>query len=84
MQGETVVLTLDGNGYHIQRGPESGGGRISVSGTTITFSGSTLCPGVGTYTWSIPEGRLRLEIVEDPCDGRVPALARGTFSSLEE
>jgi hypothetical protein len=83
VQGETVILTLDGNGYHIQRGPEAGAGRISVTGDTIEFSGSNICPGVGTYTWAIVEGRLRLEIVDEPCTGRSPALARGTFGRLD-
>ena len=84
VQGETVILTLDGTGYHIQRGPASGSGRISVAGDEIEFYGSNLCDGDGTYTWSFDDGRLRFtEVVSDPCDGRTVVLLRGTFGRVE-
>jgi hypothetical protein len=84
VQGETVILTLDGTGYHIQRGPASGSGRIAVDGDEIEFYGSNLCDGQGTYTWSFEEGRLRFtEIVADPCDGRTVVLLRGTFGPVD-
>jgi hypothetical protein len=83
--GEVVVLTLDGTGYHIQRGPESGSGRISVDGDEIEFYGSNRCDGRGTYEWSFEDERLRLtEIVEDPCGGRTDIFLRGTFGRVDE
>jgi len=84
VQGQEVTLTLDGGGYHIQRGPASGSGRISVDGDEIEFFGSGLCNGSGTYTWAFEDGRLRFtEIVADPCDGRTSVLLRGTFGRLD-
>lgn len=85
LQGEPIVLTLDGTGYHIQRGAAGGSGRISVDGDQIEFSGSNLCSGSGTYTWSFENERLRFtEIVADPCDGRTIVLLRATFGRVEE
>jgi len=84
VQGETVILTLDGTGYHIQRGSHSGNGRISVDGDEIEFYGSNLCDSRGTYTWSFENERLRFtEIVEDPCDGRTVVLLRGTLGRVD-
>lgn len=85
VQGELVLLTLRDNGYRIQRGPASGAGRISVDGDAITFSGSNLCDGAGTYAWAIEDERLKLtEIEEDPCDGRTDVLLLGTFGRVDE
>lgn len=82
--GELVLLTMDGNGYSIQRGGALGSGRISVGGDRITFSGSNRCDGVGIYMWAIEDGRLRLtELEEDPCSGRTDVFLFGTFGRVE-
>jgi hypothetical protein len=79
-----VILTLDGTGYRIQRGAESGTGSISVDGDEVEFYGSNMCDGRGTYTWSLEDGRLRFtEVVHDPCD-RTNVLLRGTFGRVDD
>jgi hypothetical protein len=80
--GEEVHLTLRDTGYHIQRGPAAGSGRISVTGDQIEFFGSNLCDGRGTYTWSFEEERLRLTEIDDPCSGRTDVFLRGTFGRV--
>ena len=84
--GEEVILTLGGTGYNIQRAGNIGSGSIEVDGTHVRFSGSTLCDGIGGYTWAIEDGRLRLTEIEaeaDPCSGRTDVLLRGTFGRVE-
>jgi hypothetical protein len=70
--GDSVTLSLNGNSYTISRGGSAGTGRISVEGDIIRFSGSSLCSGEGTYTWTIEGDNLTFEITEagDPCGGR--------------
>ena len=77
---DQVILGLGATGYSVQRGPESAGGRISVSGVEITFSNSTACDGVGHYTWAVTDGRLRFaEIEPDPCGGRREILVGHSY-----
>ena len=80
--GDPVTLTLNGNSYTISRGSAAGGGRISVEGDIIVFSGSSLCSGVGTYRWTIDGNTLILEVTEagDPCSGRRPVLDGVVYS----
>jgi hypothetical protein len=84
VQGEEVLLTLDGTGYNIQRAGELGSGGIFVEGDEIRFLASTRCAETGLYRWNIEEGRLRLtEIEDDPCTGRTDVLLRGTFGRVD-
>jgi hypothetical protein len=84
VQGETVLLTLEGTGYNIQRAGNIGSGQIEVTSDQIRFFDSTLCDGEGVYTWTFEEDRLRLtEIEEDPCSGRTDVLLRGTFGRVD-
>ena len=77
---DQVILGFGATGYSVQRGPESAGGRISVSGVEITFSNSTACDGVGHYTWAVTDGRLRFaEIEPDPCGGRREILVGHSY-----
>ena len=74
------MLGFGATGYSVQRGPESVGGRISVSGAEITFSNSSACDGVGHYTWAVTDGRLRFTEVElDPCGGRREILVGHSY-----
>jgi hypothetical protein len=84
INGVGYVLTMTGAGYTVQTPGDSGAGRISVEGDRIEFSHSNRCPdGIGLYTWSIEEGRLRFtEIEPDPC-GRADFLPRGTWGPIE-
>jgi hypothetical protein len=84
VKGEEVRLTLRDTGYHIQRGPESGSGRISVTAGQIEFFGGSRCDGRGTYTWSFEEDRLRFVEVDDPCSGRTDVLLLGTFGRISD
>jgi hypothetical protein len=83
--GESYILGLAGNGYSVQVAGGSGAGRISVEGDRIQFSRSNRCPdGIGLYTWSIEDGRLRFTEVEpDPC-GRADFLPLGTWGRVDE
>ena len=87
-EGDTLLLTLDGNGYTVRSSMDAGAGRIDVDGDRITFSNSNRCPeGVGTYAWSIEEnGRLRLTpIGEDTCGGTRPDfLPRATWGRVDD
>jgi hypothetical protein len=69
--GDELTLTLRDKAYRITRGPNSGRGQIAVQGDEITFSGSNLCDGTGTYRWSIDGDRLAFTAVgpADPCGG---------------
>jgi hypothetical protein len=84
LAGVEILLTFQDTGYLIRRGGNMGSGTISVDGHQIVFSGSALCDGIGTYTWAIDEGRLRLTEVEEPCTGRSDALLLGTFGAVDE
>ena len=77
-----VQLSLRGIVYRIYRGGDSASGTISVVGDEITFSGSSLCDGVGTYTWLIEGESLTFTAAEpaDPCGGRLPVLDGVTYS----
>jgi hypothetical protein len=77
-----VALTLRGDRYTITRGSASGSGMISVVGDQITFSGSSLCSGVGTYTWSVDGETLTFEASDpmDPCSGRTSVLLGVVFT----
>ncbi|MEX2624713.1 MAG: hypothetical protein WD651_13425 [Acidimicrobiia bacterium] len=77
-----VALTLEGDRYSITRGSASGSGMISVVGDQITFSGSSLCSGVGTYTWSVDGETLAFEASDpmDPCSGRTSVLLGVVFT----
>ena len=79
---DQVALTLTGDRYTITRGPASGSGMISVVGDQITFSGSSLCSGVGTYTWSVDGETLAFEASDpmDPCSGRTSVLLGVVFT----
>jgi len=80
VESEQVILGFGATGYSVQRGPESVGGRISVSGVEITFSNSTACDGVGHYTWAVTDGRLRFAEIElDPCGGRREILVGHSY-----
>ena len=77
------VLTITDFKYTIERlGMGTGG--IEVHGDQISFSGSNLCPGTGTYTWSITDGVLMLQFVEaDPCANRSDAIRGRPFTRLK-
>lgn len=79
---DRVQLNLRGNDYIITRGPNSGSGDISVDGDLITFSGSTLCSGVGTYQWTVEGDSLTFTADDsgDPCSGRRPVLDGVTYT----
>lgn len=79
---DRVQLNLRGNDYIITRGPNSGSGDISVDGDLITFSGSTLCNGVGTYQWTVEGDSLTFTADDsgDPCSGRRPVLDGVTYT----
>ena len=79
---DRVSLRLSGNGYTINRGPNSGGGSVSVEGDTITFSNSALCSGIGSYKWVIEGDSLTFTDTEavDPCGGRREVLNGITYS----
>lgn len=83
LAGVEILLTFQDTGYLIRRGGNMGSGAISVDGDQIAFSGSSLCDGVGTYTWELDQGRLRLTEVEEPCTGRSDALLFGTFGRVD-
>jgi hypothetical protein len=79
---DQVALTLQADRYTITRGSASGSGMISVVGDQITFSGSSLCSGVGTYTWSVDGNTLAFEASDprDPCSGRTSVLLGVVFT----
>jgi hypothetical protein len=82
--GVLHILHLRNNGYSVQVTGDSGAGRISVEADRIRFSHSNRCDGIGLYTWSIEDGRLRFTEVEpDPC-GRADFLPRGTWGRVDE
>ena len=69
--GDSVTLTIGQNSYRIQRGSDTGSGRIAFKGAEISFLRSDLCEGEGTYSWTVEGSQLRLTAVSpDPCPRR--------------
>jgi hypothetical protein len=62
-------------------------GKATFRGTTVTFhdtSGPASCIGmeaIGSYTWTLVAGSLRLKPAREPCAGRRFVLAR-TFAHI--
>ena len=62
----------------------TGSGRIEVDGDEITFSGSSGCPGSGTYRWSIDGDQLHFEPVgTDACPIRADWAADRTYKRYD-
>ena len=77
---DNVSLTLSGNQYALQRGPNSATGSISVAGDTIAFFASSLCDGTGTYRWVVEGETLTLTVIDpDPCGNRSLVLDGITY-----
>jgi hypothetical protein len=76
LAGDALSLNITESTYRIVRGPNAANGGVAVSGDQIEFFDSDLCPGTGTYRWSIDEsGALSLSpIATEPCPGRAEAL----------
>lgn len=89
VDGHRIHLFLRENRYTAQvvRTPDSGNGKVSVNGDTITFSDSDRCPGDpgGTYSWVIENGELSFTLIgTDPC-GRNGAFLNGfTFTLFRD
>ncbi len=78
---DRVTLTLTGNAYHIQRGPNSGNGGFAVRGDEIRFVRSTICNGIGVYRWSVDGGSLLFTSIQpDACPGRADAIDGRTYT----
>lgn len=76
-----VELRIRENRYGITRGAGAATGQLSVEGDRITFSGSNLCEGTGTYSWSLEGGAVTFTAVgTDPCGGRVDVLDGITYT----
>jgi hypothetical protein len=77
------VLTITDFKYTIER-LGIGTGAVEVDGDQISFFGSNLCSGRGTYGWSIESGTLTLKPVDaDPCSNRSDAIANRPFTRLQ-
>ena len=79
--GEQVTLRLQETLYGITRGAGVGSGKLVVQGGEITFFGSQLCEGTGTYRWSLADGALTFTPVgPDACGGRSLVLDGFTYT----
>lgn len=78
--GQSVVLTLRGGSYVIDRGGATGQGSIVVTGDIIEFFGSDLCAGRGIYQWSREGETMTLVTQSEECPGRAEAIAGQTFT----
>jgi hypothetical protein len=77
------VLTITDFKYTIER-LGIGTGAVAVDGDQISFFGSNLCAGRGSYGWSIESGTLTLRPVDaDPCPNRSDAIANRPFTRLQ-
>ena len=83
IEAAPAVLTFTATDYTIVwRG--GGNGRIEVEGDEITFSGSSDCPGSGTYRWSIEGDTLHLEPAgTDPCPFRAEWAGKGPYTRFD-
>ena len=72
--GGAWILRLERGRFVLERDdpPFRATGHYGISGERITFLNMPACPRVlGAYHWSISEGALRLELMDDSCeDGR--------------
>jgi len=76
------VLTITDFKYTIER-LGMGTGSIEVDGDQISFFGSSLCSGTGTYRWSIDAGTLTLKAIDtDPCANRADAILNRPFTRI--
>ena len=70
-----TLSSTDGYGFgRVATGLVENPGNLSVAGDRLTFSGesgSGACGPLGSYTWSISDGTLRLAVVADDCAVRV-------------
>lgn len=77
-------MTLDGNQYIVNRGPNTVPGKISVDGDQIRFFGTERihCDGEGVYKWSIEDETLTFTALEplDPCSNRRQVLDGVSFT----
>jgi len=77
------ALTITDFKYTIER-LGIGTGAVEVNGDQISFFGSNLCPGRGTYSWSIANGTLTLEsVAPDPCANRADAIRGRPFTRIK-
>ena len=81
ISGDQITLQLNRNFYSIERGGNTGSGRVSVTGDLITFSDGNLCSGTGSYTWIVEGDNLTLT-PEGPemCPGRASAIKDKTYT----
>lgn len=78
--GDRVTLTLNANRYEISRPPNAASGAIAVQGDQIQFSQSTVCNGIGTYTWSVRGSTLSFTVASEGCPGRGEVLIGQTYT----
>jgi hypothetical protein len=80
--GEQYLILADSRFmffFHPGPMPREAYGHVSVSGDTITFFGSNVCTGTGTYRWSRTDGGLAfVRLTPDPCP-RARILPAGTW-----
>lgn len=78
--GDDVTLTLRDGAYTIRRGPARGSGRVEATTAEALFSGSDLCDGTGTYTWTVQGETLSfVSVSKDACGGRSEVLDGKTY-----
>ena len=78
-----AILTFTATDYAINW-LGAGNGRIEVEGDEITFSGSSGCPGSGTYRWSIEGDMLHFEpIGTDECPIRADWAGDRTYKRYD-
>jgi hypothetical protein len=78
-----AILTLTETKYALNW-LGTGAGRIAVEGDEITFSGSSGCPGDGTYRWSIDGDKLHFEPVgTDACPIRADWAGDRTYKRYD-
>jgi hypothetical protein len=63
-------------------------GNYRVEGETITFkdiAGANGCApeAEGQYTWKYERGRILLQLIDDPCEGRVGFMTYTAFHSIK-
>jgi len=79
---QQVTLRLTENGYRINRGADEATGSIEVVGGRIDFKRSSLCPGTGSYQWTLTGNSLFFAssgTTGDPCPGRSEVLDGYTY-----
>lgn len=64
---EKMALSAHGFKFFFQSGSYASG-QAATDGAEISFTGSTDCPGTGTYTWTLKQGTLHFTAFNvDPC-----------------